>query len=51
VCGVACFVISFCAAISTIEKGGKWERALSHLVGLCVRGVATSLISFNAAIQ
>ena len=49
--GVTRDVISFSAAISACEKGGRWEQALSLLKEMLDAGVALDVISFSAAMS
>merc|ERR1711865_370939 len=49
--GVQPNVISFNAAISACEKGGKWERALELLQEMRQSGVQPDVISFSSAIS
>ena len=44
-------VISFSAAISVCEKGGRWQRALCLLDDMCKAGVTMDVISFSATIS
>ena len=51
VAAVAPNVISYSAAISACEKGGRWEQAVSLLDEMREAGVLPNVVSFNAAIS